>query len=75
MNTTIRVSLEVKRRLEKLRAYPREPLNGVLERLTELAVDDEPLSKRTLEEIESALKDLREGRLRTTERVVKELGL
>lgn len=73
MKTTIQVSREVKELLDELKLHPREPYDSVIRRLIEEKVDDEPLSEETLRKIEESLKDLKAGRIYTTEEVKREL--
>ena len=42
---------------------------------TELAEDEEPLSKDTIEKIEMSLKDIKEGRVYSTDEVRKRLKI
>ena len=43
--------------------------------LSELAEDEEPLSKDTIEKIEMSLKDIKEGMVYTTDEVRKRLKI
>jgi len=47
----------------------------VVNRLAEIAIDDEPLSEETLKRIEEALEDLKQDRYYTEEEIKAELGL
>ena len=64
---------DLKERLNALRLYPNESYDSVIRRLSELAEDEEPLSKDTIERIEMSLKDIKEGRVYTTDEVKKRL--
>ncbi len=75
METTIQIKKDLKERLNALKLYPNESYDSVIRRLSELAVDDEPLSKDTIERIEMSLKDIKEGRLYTTDEVKKSLKI
>lgn len=73
MKTTIQISREVKEMLDEFKLHPREPYDSVIKRLIEEKVDDEPLTEETLRKIEESLKDLKAGRIYTTEEVKREL--
>ncbi|MEM4835397.1 MAG: hypothetical protein QXS49_04895 [Ferroplasma sp.] len=75
METTIQIKKDLKERLNSLRLYPNESYDSVIRRLSELAVDEEPLSRETIERIEASLKDIKEGRIYTTEEVKKRLKI
>ena len=67
METTIQIKRDLKDRLNSLKLYPNESYDSVIRRLSELAIDDEPLSKETIERIEACLKDIKEGKVYTME--------
>ena len=71
--TTVRIDPEVRDRLKALRRHPREPYSEVIDRLTRMAFDDEPLSDETIRRIEEGLADIRAGRTRRLEDVMAEL--
>ncbi len=71
MNTTIQVTNELKKALDKLKLYERETYSQVLERLIE---DECELSEETKKEIELSLKQIKKGKYKTHEEVKKELG-
>jgi|YelNatPaOPRAMG01_1025707.scaffolds.fasta_scaffold01016_34 predicted transcriptional regulator len=75
MKTTIQVEEEVKKMLEELKIHPKESYNLVIKRLTKSKIDEEPLSKETVEAIERGLKDIKEGRFYSTEEVKKRLNI
>ncbi|MEM5794185.1 MAG: hypothetical protein QXS48_01960 [Candidatus Aenigmatarchaeota archaeon] len=75
MATTIQVEEEVKKMLEELKSHPKESYNLVIKRLIEARIDEEPLSQKTLKNIEKALKDIKEGRVFSTKEVKKKLGI
>ncbi|MHB8397207.1 MAG: DUF7557 family protein [Thermoplasmataceae archaeon] len=75
METTIQVKKDLKERLNSLRLYPNESYDSVIRRLSELAEDEEPLSGDAIERIEASLKDIKEGRIYTTEEVKKRLKI
>lgn len=59
METTIQIKKDLKERLKALRLYPNESYDSVIRRLSELAEDEEPLSKETIQRIEMSLKDIK----------------
>ncbi|MCM2465942.1 CopG family ribbon-helix-helix protein [Methanoculleus oceani] len=74
-STTIKIDTQIKRRLDTLKRHPRETYSDVIRRLTETAIDTEPLSEETLGRIEEAVADLRAGRFVTEEEMDRTLGL
>ncbi len=72
MATTIQVSEDLKRELEKLKIYPRESYENVIWDLLEANME---LSEETKKELEKAYRDIEEGRIYTHKEVKKELGL
>lgn len=75
MTTTIQVDSKIKTRLESLKVHPREPFNSVITRLIESGVDREPLSEKTLRNIEKSIKDIETGRVYTTSQLKERLKL
>ena len=75
METTIQVKKDLKDKLNSLRLYTHESYDSVIRRLSELAEDEEPLSKETIQRIEMSLKDIKEGRVYTTDEVKKRLKI
>ena len=75
METTIQIKKDLKDRLNSLRLYPNESYDSVIRRISELAIDDEPLSKETIERIEASLKDIKEGKVYTIDEVKKRIGI
>jgi predicted transcriptional regulator len=73
--TTIQISKVTRKRLDKLKLFEREPLDSVIERLTNMAVDEEPLSESDITGIKKGLKDIEEGKVYTLESVKKGLGI
>jgi predicted transcriptional regulator len=71
--TTIKIRVPLKHRLDSLKVHPRESYTDVIERLVEMAVDDEPLSDATIKAIEESLEDIKKGRVYTLEQVMAEL--
>ena len=70
--TTIQLSSELKRSLERMKIHPRETFNDVLERVME---DLRELDKQTLADVEAARADVRAGKYLTQEQVRKALGI
>ena len=73
--TTIVLYQETKARLDELKRHPRETYNDVVDRLVDMAFDDEPLSEDTLKRIAEALEDRKQGRYYTEEEIKEELGI
>lgn len=73
--TTIQVDEETKKMLERMKMFPRETYNQVIERLARKEAEEETLSPETVRNIEESLKDIKAGRVYTTEEVRKKLGL
>ena len=73
--TTIVLHRETKARLDELKRHPRETYNDVVDRLVDMAFDDEPLSEDTLKRIAEALEDRKQGRYYTEEEIKEELGI
>jgi predicted transcriptional regulator len=75
VETTIQIKKDLKDRLNSLRLYPNESYDSVIRRISELAIDDEPLSKETIERIEASLKDIKEGKVFSMDEVKKRIGI
>ncbi|MDD3293035.1 MAG: hypothetical protein PHT67_03045 [Candidatus Pacebacteria bacterium] len=73
--TTIKIDTELKHRLDTLKNHPRETYGEVIQRLTEMAIDSEPLSEETLGRIEDAIAEFRKGRFVREEDIDKLLGI
>ena len=71
----MQIKKDLKERLNSLRLYPNESYDSVIRRLSELAEDEEPLSRDAIQRIEESLKDIKEGRIYTTEEVKKRLKI
>ena len=71
----MQIKKDFKERLNSLRLYPNESYDSVIRRLSELAEDEEPLSRDAIQRIEESLKDIKEGRIYTTEEVKKRLKI
>ena len=73
--TTICIDPKVKGKLTSLKRHSRESYNSVIERLTNLAFDEETLSNEAIQGIEEALEDIKHGRLHSEEVIMKEFDL
>jgi len=58
-----------------MKLFPRETYEEVIQRLIEISREEEGLSTETIQNIENALKDVKKGRIYSTEEVKKELDL
>jgi len=70
--TTIQLSTDLKRSLERMKIHPRETFNDVLERVLE---DLRELDQQSLAEVESARVEIRAGKFLTQDQVRRALGL
>ena len=76
MATTIQLEEETRRRLERVKMFPRETYNQVIERLLERETEgEETLSPQTIKNIERALEDIKAGRVYTMEEVKRKHGI
>ncbi len=75
VEATIKVSAGVKGRLDALKIHPRETYNDVIERLTSMAIDPDPLTDDEIQGLEEARRDRRDGRTYTHDQVLAELEL
>ncbi len=73
--TTICIDPRVKDKLTSLKRHSRESYSSVIERLANLAFDEEALSDEAIQGIEEALDDIKHGRLHSEEEIIKEFGL
>ena len=73
--TTICLNPKVKDKLTSLKCHSRESYSSVIERLTNLAIDEEPISDEAIKGIEEALEDIKQGRLHSEEEIMKEFDL
>ena len=72
METTIRISKEVKKTLDKMKIYERESYNDIIELLIE---DTKELNEKTKKEIAEARKKIKKGNFYTEEEAKKILNL
>ncbi|EQD45820.1 hypothetical protein B2A_09126, partial [mine drainage metagenome] len=54
---------------------PRESVDSVIERLANMAIDSEPLSKEEIDGIKRSLKDIEAGRVHKMRTIAMEMGL
>lgn len=73
--TTIQIKKELKKKLDKLKAYPNETMDQLIERLANSQIDNEPLSKEDIKSIEKSLTDIKAGRVYTLEQLKKKNGI
>jgi len=69
----VEINPKVKDRLYHLKLYPEESYSDVIDRIADIALDQEPLDPEIQERIEEALNDLKEGRYLTSQEVRKML--
>ncbi len=75
MVTTIQLEEKTKEKLERMKIFPRETYNEVIIRLVLTNQGEAELSEQTIKNIEKALEDVKKGRLYSTEKVKKQLGI
>lgn len=71
---TIKITPEVKKRLDELKRFPRESYNEIISRLT-LQAEEDGITEEDIRDIEEAVEDIRAGRVYTTSQLKKSLGL
>ena len=76
MVTSIQLEKRTKAKLEKLKIFPRESYDNVVNRLLNAVGEDEGiLSEKTIKDLEEGVADIKAGRVYTSEQVKKKLGL
>lgn len=76
MVTSIQLENKTKARLEKLKSFPKESYDDVVNRLLSVAEDDEGiLSKQTIKNIEKSLAEIKAGKVVSHKDVKQKLGL
>lgn len=76
MVTSIQLDNKTKARLEKMKAFPKESYDDVVNRLLNVAKDDEGiLSKHTIKNIEKSLAEIKAGNVISHKDVKQKLGL
>ena len=74
MVTTIQVTEKAKNTLKRMKLFSKEIYEEVILRLIEISREEEELSNETIQNIEKALKDVKRGKLYSTDEIKKELG-
>jgi predicted transcriptional regulator len=72
--SSIYIREDLKTQLNTLKRHPKESYNDVIERLVNLAVDDEPLSADAIRGLEEGLRDIKAGNLISEEDIRKKYG-
>jgi len=72
--TTVQVNLETLERLKALKQYERESYDFVLNKLIDEYEDDE-LTEEDIEDIKIALENVKKGKVKSIEKVARELGV
>lgn len=76
MATSIQLENKTKSRLEKMKTFPKESYDDVVNRLLNVAEDDEGiLSPQTIKDLEKALSEVKSGKLLSHNQVKKKHGL
>lgn len=76
MVTSIQLQNKTKSKLDKLKVFPRESYDDVVNRLINVAQDDEGiLSKKTIKDLEKSLSEVKAGKLISHEEVKRKYGL
>jgi hypothetical protein len=73
--SVVRVGERTKARLDQLKLHPRETYDDVISRLTDIAIDDEPLSDEELEHLRRSEEDIRAGRTRRLVDIARDLDI
>ncbi len=76
MVTSIQLENKTKSKLDKIKVFPKESYDNVVNRLINVAEDDEGvLSDRTIKDLEEALVQVKKGKVLSHSQVKKKLGL
>ena len=76
MVTSIQLENKTKSKLDKIKVFPKESYDDVVNRLINVAEDDEgALSERTIKDLEKALAQVKSGKLLSHSHVKKKLGV
>jgi len=76
MVTSIQLENKTKSRLEKMKTHPKESYNDVVNRLLNVAENDEGvLSQQTIKDLEKALAEVKSGKTFSHNQVKKKYGL
>ena len=71
--TTIAVKEKTKKKLEGMKAYPKQSFDEVITRF--IQADQDTMSDQERRDIEIALKEIREGKTKSLEQVAKDMGI
>lgn len=72
--TTVRISRGTKAVLDDLKIHPKESYDEVIGRLSHLAYDDAPMTDEELQALKEGLNDIKAGRTRSLDEIMKDLG-
>jgi len=72
--TTIQINLGTLERLKSLKNIERESYDDVLNNLID-SCEEESLSEKEIEDIKTALENIKRGKVKPIEQVAKELGI
>jgi len=72
--SSIYIREDLKTQLNNLKRNPKESYNDVIERLINLAIDDEPISAEAIKGLEEGLNDIKAGNLISEEDIRKKYG-
>jgi len=72
--TTIQIGKNTLERIKLFKKYERESYEEVLNNLMN-EVEEETLTKEEIQEIQEALEEVKQGKIKTIEKVAQELGI
>lgn len=72
---TMKCSSMIQKQLQKIRNYPKEPLEVIVIRLLRYHAENAVLTEEEIKDVQKGLDDIKAGRVYTTEQLNKELGL
>lgn len=76
MVTSIQLDNKTKSKLEKMKTFPKESYDDVVNRLLNIVEDDEGvLSQQTIKNIEKSLSEIKAGKVLSHKDVKRRLGL
>jgi predicted CopG family antitoxin len=73
--TSIYIREDLKDQLNSLKRHPKESYNDVIERLVNLAVDEEPLGDDAINGLEEALREIRREQLIPEAEIMRKYGV
>ncbi len=73
--TSIYIREDLKDQLNSLKLHPKESYNDVIERLVNLAVDEEPLSDDAIKGLEESLLEIRRGKIIPESEIMRKYGV